>query len=191
MEDILPISALTLTALVEKLRAITRETTDPAKIVDRVRPLAKQMALSKGWLRESLYEADQAQGFGLTLLHEEADHSLAIYAVSWLPRRGAPAHNHGTWAVVAGVHGIENNALWERLDKGDQRGFAKLRKKSEIAIGPGDVVSFLPDTIHSVVNEDDDISLSLHIYGQHLNYTGRSKFDIENGTEQPFIVTVR
>jgi predicted metal-dependent enzyme (double-stranded beta helix superfamily) len=34
-------------------------------------------------------------------------------------------HNHGTWAVVAGVYGPERNAFWKRLDDGSRPGCAK------------------------------------------------------------------
>jgi hypothetical protein len=30
--------------------------------------------------------------------------------------------------------------------------------------------------------------VSLHVYGKHLTYTGRSLFDLEAKTEAPFIV---
>jgi hypothetical protein len=42
--------------------------------------------------------------------------------------------------------------------------------------------------IHGVWNETDAVSVSLHIYGKHINYTGRSQFDVEKQTETPFIV---
>ena len=43
------------------------------------------------------------------VLHEESDHRLAVFAVSWLPGRGVPPHDHGTWAIVVGVDGPEKN----------------------------------------------------------------------------------
>jgi hypothetical protein len=49
-------------------------------------------------------------------------------------------------------------------------------------------VSFLPDSIHSVLNETDRVTVSLHVYGRHLNYTGRSQFDPERKTETPFVL---
>ena len=44
--------------------------------------------------------------------------------------------------------------------------------------------------IHSVWNESDSVSLSLHVYGKHVNHTGRSQFDLQKQTEMPFIVKV-
>ena len=48
----------------------------------------------------------------------------------------------------------------------------------------------LPDDIHSVWNVGDEISLSLHTYGRHINHTGRSEFDPEARAERPFVVKV-
>ena len=31
---------------------------------------------------------------------------------------------------------------------------------------------------------------SLHTYGKHINFTGRSQFDPDAGTEEPFVVVI-
>ena len=55
---------------------------------------------------------------------------------------------------------------------------------------PGDVSICMPDEIHSVWNSTETVSVSLHTYGKHLNFTGRSSFDLEASTEIPYLVTV-
>ena len=35
-----------------------------------------------------------------------------------------------------------------------------------------------------------DISMSLHTYGRHINYTGRSEFDLENKREKPYAIKI-
>jgi hypothetical protein len=40
------------------------------------------------------------------------------------------------------------------------------------------------------VNETDRVTVSLHVYGKHVNYTIRSQFDPERNVERPFIVKV-
>lgn len=180
-----------LTTLVDDLRRITTVTPEPRAIIDRVRPLARELALAKDrWLEPRHYQCDPEQGFGAHLLHEEPDHTLAVFAVAWLPGRGAPPHNHGTWAVVAGVDGLEKNVFWKRHDDGSRPGYAEIRRHGEKVFGPADVVSFLPDHIHSVVNETDRVTVSLHVYGKHINYTERSGFDPARSIEQPFKVKV-
>lgn len=182
------IRTYTLTDFVRDLRAITSEVDDPQDIIVRVSPLAERLAIAKDWLQPEHYTCDPEQGFGVHLLHEEPDHTLAVFAIAWLPGRGAPPHNHGTWAVVSGVDGVERNIFWKRLDDGSQSGYAALRRNGEKEFGPGDVVAFLPHEIHSVINDNDRITVSLHTYGKHLNYTGRSQFDVANKIETAFII---
>ena len=181
--------AYDLKRFVDDLRAIASASSDPRTVIARVRPLVRELALSRTWLEPRHYECDEAQGFGAHLLHEEPDHTLAVFAASWLPGRGAPPHNHGTWGVVAGVDGPEKNVFWKRLDDGSRPGYATVARQGEQVFGAGEVVSFLPDSIHSVVNETDAVTVSLHVYGKHVNYTTRSQFDPDTGIEKSFKVT--
>ena len=182
------LEAYGLTDFVADLRALAAQTDDPSRMIQGVRPLALKLAADKRWVAPEYYHCDEEQGFGVHLLHEEADHALAVFAISWMPGRGAPPHNHATWAVVAGVDGPELNTFWKRVDDGSRPGYAEIVKTSEKAFGEGEVVSLLPDGIHSVLNTTDRVTLSLHVYGKHLNHTGRSTFDPDAKTEQPFIV---
>lgn len=179
----------TLENFVEDLRLIAVQTQDEQTIIEQVAPLAQRLALAKDtWLEERHYACDEEQGFGVHLLHEEADHTLAVFAIAWLPHRGAPPHNHGTWAVVAGVDGPEKNIFWKRMDDGSQQGYADIQWNGERVFELGDTVCFVSQEIHSVVNESEEVTVSLHVYGKHLNYTGRSQFDPETKTDKAFIV---
>lgn len=180
-----------LSQFVNDLRAITAETTRHGTIVQRVRPLAQRLARSTDWREARHAECDDEQGFGVYLLHEEREHDLAVFAVSWLPGRGALPHNHGTWAVVVGVEGAETNTYWKRLDDGTRPGYAEIERAGKEVVGPGAVVAMLPDAIHSVDNETDRVTLSLHVYGRHLNYIGRSEFDPDTRVERPVVRKVR
>jgi predicted metal-dependent enzyme (double-stranded beta helix superfamily) len=177
--------------LVTDLRRITSETNDEQEILSRIRPLARRAALSgDAWLEKRFYAADPEQGFGLHMLHEEPDHRLAVFAVSWLPNRGAPPHNHGTWAVVAGVDGPEKNVFFERTDDGNHPGHAELKRIGERIFDFGEVLAMPSDGLHGIRNETGAVTVSLHIYGKHLNHTGRSQFDTEKKTETPFVVKI-
>lgn len=179
------------TRFVRDLRAITTAASSPGAIIAELRPMVRELALSRDWVQPHHYACDPAQGFGVHALHEEVDQTLWVVAFSWLPGRGAPPHDHRTWAVVAGVEGMETNTYWRRLDDGRRPGHAELAPIGEEVVGPGDVVAFLPDAIHSVRNQTDRVTLSLHVYGRNLNRVGRSQFDPENQTERPFIVAVQ
>ena len=180
----------TIDQYVEDLRAIVGEEAHENKIVERVRPLAKKLASTSGWIKDDFWKCDAQQGFGVHLLHEEDNHDLAVFAISWLPDRGTLAHNHRTWAVVAGIHGQEKETEWRRLDDGKKPGYAELERIGESVMTAGDVSTCMPDDIHTVWNVGDEVSMSLHTYGRHINFTGRSEFDPDKNEERPLIVTV-
>jgi len=160
------------------------------ELIARLRPLVQRFAGSGTWREPHHHEVSPEQGFGVHLLHEESDHSLAVFAISWLPGRGTPPHDHGVWGIVVGVDGPEKNVFWERTDDRSRPGYAELRKIGEKVFAAGEVVAMPTGTIHSVCNESDQVTLSLHVYGKHVNFTKRSQFDPEQRTERPFIVKI-
>lgn len=178
----------TLERFVEDLRRIARDGRSEPEIIGALRPLARQFALSGEWRQPRHFHADPEQGFGVHLLHEERDHSLAVFAASWLPGRGTPPHDHGVWAIVVGVDGPERNVFFERTDDRSRPGHAELRQIGEQVLQPGEVLAMPSGTIHSVRNDSAVVTLSLHVYGKHINYTRRSQFDLEQHAEKPFIL---
>lgn len=178
----------TLDRYVEDLRRIARASANEDEIISRVGPLARRLALAKDWLDPKHYRADSEQGFGVHLLHEEPDHTLAVFVVSWLPGRGAPPHDHGTWAIVAGVEGVERNVRYRRLDDRSRHGYAELEVKHDLNADEGELVCMKTGGIHAVRNETDQVTLSLHTYGKHVNYTSRSQFNLETKEKKDFIV---
>ncbi len=182
--------AYSLQTFIQDLRRITEEAQDEDEIFTGLVPLAKRVAMEKEWLRTHHYSVDPEQGFGVHLLHEEPDHSLAVFVVAWQPGSGAPPHDHGTWAIVTGVEGKEHNTLYKRLDDRSVANHAHLDVKQETILGPGDVICMKSGGIHAVRNETDPVTLSLHTYGKHLNFTGRSQYDLEANARKEFIVQV-
>jgi predicted metal-dependent enzyme (double-stranded beta helix superfamily) len=172
------------------LRAISAQTSNEDEILRRVGPLAQRFVADRSWLESRHYETDAEQGFGVHLLHEEPDHSLAVLVLSWLPGRGTPPHDHGTWAVVAGVEGVERNVRYNRVDDGSREDFAELEIKHEFDAHEGDLVCMKTGGIHMVTNETDRVTLSVHTYGRHINHTNRSQFDLDSKQRKAFIVRV-
>ena len=179
-----------LSQYIEDLRRITREETDDKKILQRVAPLAQKLATLPSLIKDEFYHCNEEQGFSFHLLHEDEDHSNAVFVLAWLPNRGTLAHNHKTWGVVVGVEGEERETWWLRKDDGSKLGYAELERQTENQVGPGQVSCVLPEDIHTVWNHSDGVTLSLHTYGKHINFTGRSEFDPEARTEKAYVVTV-
>jgi len=170
-----------LSRLVAELRAITAEHAQPRRIIELMRPLMAGLVPDPARVdhRSRLH-----QGWRY-LLHEEPDHGLALFAQSWPPGVATPPHTHGTWAIIVGILGCETNTFWTRTDDGDRPGHATLRKDAERSFGPGNVVTLLPDAIHSVVNTTPASTLTIHVYGRNPDHTGRARFDLDRGLEIP------
>ena len=174
--------------LLEDIKQAQSQCTDESELIDSIKPLAIRAAMDPELIQEKMYKADEELGYGSTLLHEEPDKSLFIVVDSWLPGRGVRPHDHGTWAVVVSMTGTEKNILWRRTDDGSKQGFAELEKQREVDVDMGEAIGMLTGEIHSVENQGSATTLSLHIYGQHLNHTGRSQFDPDTKTEYPFLI---
>ncbi|GIL05691.1 MAG: hypothetical protein BroJett031_22110 [Betaproteobacteria bacterium] len=180
-------TAFDIATLVAELRAARAAARAETDMLARARLLAHRAAtLRHAWLRPEMCLPDAEQGFGICVLHEEPDHQLAVFVASWLPNRGTSPHDHGTWAVVAGLDGQERNSFWRRLDDRSRPGYAEIAKVGERTFGPGDVLAMPAGAIHSVWNDTDRIAVSLHIYGRHVNYTLRSRFDPVSRSEAPY-----
>ena len=177
-----------LAQFIADLRQVTSATPDEKQLLSKLRPMVKRIALDDGWRSERHYQAGEDQGFGVHVLNDEPDHSLFVAAISWLPGRGAPAHDHGTWAVIVGVDGPEKNTFYQRTDDRTKPGYAELHKIGKKVCGVGDVVALPAGAIHSVINESDRTTLSFHVYGRHLNHATRSQYDPVKKTAKPFIL---
>jgi len=175
----------TLHQYVADLRAIAAEATEPGRVIARVRPLARRLAAQRDWVRPHHYAIDPEAGMRMHLLHEEADHTLAVFVVAWGPGQSVLPHDHGTWAVVAGVDGPEVNTFWKRVDDGSREGYAEVVPAGEHAIAAGEVVSMLPGAIHSVRNDSAQVTLSLHTYGINTGHTHRFQYDVAARTVWP------
>ncbi len=169
---------------VRDLRAADSDAPGDSALVERITPLLARLAQSRRWLRPEHYECDPEQGFRVHVLHEEPGHGPWLVAVSWLPHRGPPPHDHRTGAVIAGVGGEER----ENVLGGDG---ARLEPEVTKVVGPGEVIAFPPGAIHSVTNRGDRTTLSLHVYGKNQNHAQRSRFDASTGAEMPFKLNTR
>ncbi|MBL4756910.1 MAG: hypothetical protein JKY32_04525 [Rhizobiales bacterium] len=165
--------------LVDELKTITSSGLSTEKIIEAVRPLVKDLADNPDWVQPEYRTCKSEQGFGVHLLHEQEDHTLAILVAAWLPGFGIPPHNHGTWSVVAGIEGVERNYLWDLVEHDSKTGHAKIVETSHLDLGPGDIMSNKESDIHSIKNLTDEVTLSLHVYGKNINNTERYGYDPE------------
>lgn len=174
--------------LIADLRDLKRQGLDDDAMVQAAPDMVKRLVLMKhNWLRPSMCLPNAGAGAAATYrLHEEPDHSLALFVVTWLPGDETPPHDHGTWAVIAGLEGHETNHWWRRADDGSKPGVAKVERAGSERIDPTRILALPPASIHSLHNDSDTVSVTLHLYGVNVDFTERWKYDPEGHTRAPY-----
>jgi predicted metal-dependent enzyme (double-stranded beta helix superfamily) len=124
--------------------------------MDEPADFAEALALAETYLRE-LADLPDLLTFGIERHGFHVDNSSWLYydpdmAID-LAYLGAgthvPAHNHGTWEILAPYRGRVSYTGYERADDGTRPGRACLRVSDQREIGPGDVV-FCPPPPHDI-----------------------------------------
>lgn len=175
--------------LIADLRELKARSLDDAAMVQAVPALAKRLVLARhNWLRPHMCVPNREPGASAAIhpLHEEADHSLAVFVVTWQPGDETPPHDHGTWAVIAGLDGHETNHWWKRLDDGTIPGYADVRRAGRQRIDAATIIAMPGEAIHSLHNDSDGVSVTLHLYGINVDHTDRRKYDPARHSAAPY-----
>lgn len=155
-------------ATLARVRAIeAREGVTPAAL-DAIKAELIQLALQEQLFPPAHFPVRKG-GFGnVYRIAEDADGRFALYGSAGMPGKMQPAHNHTTWAVIAGVRGIEHNVMYRRTDNGAVPGQGSLAKVGEVSVTRGNAVGYLPDDFHTIETRGEGPSLHLHLYGLSL-----------------------
>jgi len=129
------------------------------------------------WLQTYYLEPSPNPGWSILSLYDEPDFKLTIQMVAWLPGNVSPIHNHGTWGVVALLSGQEKNRFWRRSPTPEFSD--RLESVDSYILSPGEIITFLPDAIHSVEPLGDEPAITLNLYGE-TKVENRFEFDSIN-----------
>lgn len=174
--------------LISKLKEYAHTHNNDTATIQAITPLVKELASSPSWVEDKYFHVDpDAGGFNGYKIHEETDHSLAVFVTSWLPRCGSPPHNHGTWAISASVIADETHTIWKRTDDGTKNNYAAIVEEKKIICKPGDVIVLHSEMIHSVLNDSDQVAITLQVYGKHPHFTNRIQINPITNETSSFI----
>jgi predicted metal-dependent enzyme (double-stranded beta helix superfamily) len=130
-----------------------------------IRPMVRRLLMSSYWIQKAIAPIDPKTGWSLTKLYDEPFFPWTIQTTLWGTGQDSPIHNHGTWGVVAIISGIEHNSFWRRTNPNNPKDLS-VEKTGECTLYPGDLISFLPETIHSIKAVGDKPVASFKVYGE-------------------------
>ncbi len=123
----------------------------------------------------------EASGALFELWVNESGTAALYFNVAWTDIV-SPPHRHGTWAVIAGIEGIEPNQTYTEAS-----GSGAPVALGRIDVGPGVSVSMLPDDVHSIHVHGPFPVRNLHFYGRSLASAGtRELYDTDKGMWQTY-----
>lgn len=102
---------------------------------------------------------------GEELLYELAvsPGGASLYLVSDGSGVISPPHEHGTWAVIAGLRGNEANVLYPRVVAG------QVAPIDRVVVGPGALMVLAATAIHATEVVGAEPTFHLHLYGKPLS----------------------
>jgi rhodanese-related sulfurtransferase/predicted metal-dependent enzyme (double-stranded beta helix superfamily) len=167
---------------IAQVRRIEAEKGVTPAALEAVKPVLIDLARRTELFPSAHFPVAQGGRARIYRLVEDPDGRFALYASAGVPGKARPAHNHTTWAVIAGVFGDEHNVFYERIDNRAQAGIGRLRRTGELTVRRGNACAFLPDDFHTIEVTGGASSLHLHLYGMSLeNLPERIHFESPEG----------
>ncbi len=163
----------TVRDLIADLRDMKERGASETEMLRDAPDLVKRLVLMKhNWLRTYMYEQNRtaSEGSSSYRIHEEPDHSLALFVVTWPPTAETQPHDHGTWVVVAGLEGREIHHRWKLVARDT------VERSGEDRIETGTIVALPTTAIHSFENDSGAVSVTLQLYGTNTDYTEHHNF---------------
>jgi len=171
------------TFIFEATRVVERYRGEEQASVAVIQTLLADLVAKDDWLPEEFAQADP-QHYRQYLLYGDPLDRLSVVSFVWGPGQQTPVHDHRSWGVVGVLRGAEIGVNYTKLPDGS------LRAQEPARLNPGDVTAVSPriGDIHTIANAyDDQVSISIHVYGGNIGRIHRAVIDPATGDETEFV----
>ncbi len=158
--------------------------TDEERIFTEGQQLLSDLIKRDDWLPDQFAKPhpDRYQQY---LLHCDPLERFSVASFIWGPGHTTPVHDHTVWGMVGVMRGEE---LCDEFDVESDTGKLVCTCSHNAAVGEIDLVSPTVGDVHKVSNAlDDEVSVSIHVYGANIGAVRRHVFDPATGKPSQFV----
>ena len=143
-------------------RLVDQVDNDEGHIFDQGKQLLVDLVSHDDWL-DTQFAQPHPDRYQQYLLHCDPLERFSVASFIWGPGHTTPIHNHTVWGMVGIMRGGET---CEEFSLDPVSGQLRNEGQHHLAVGEVDLVSPSVGDIHRVSNAlDDQVSVSIHIYG--------------------------
>lgn len=158
--------------------------TDEERIFTEGQQLLSDLIKRDDWLPDQFAQPhpDRYQQY---LLHCDPLERFSVASFIWGPGHTTPVHDHTVWGMVGVMRGEE---LCDEFDIDSDSGKLVCSCSHTASVGEIDLVSPTVGDVHKVSNAlDDEVSVSIHVYGANIGAVKRHVFDLGTGKSSDFV----
>lgn len=148
------------------------------------RPLLQALVARDDWLPEA-FTRPHPQYYQQYLLHADPQDRFSVVSFVWGPGQKTPVHDHTVWALIGMLRGSERGERFVLAGEGQP-----MQRLGEDTLHPAEVDEVSPTIgdIHRVSNVfDDQVSISIHVYGGNIGRISRHVYDVDTGATKTFV----
>ncbi|MFN3728165.1 MAG: cysteine dioxygenase [Fimbriimonadaceae bacterium] len=156
--------------LVERLDRAVEESSCEA-ICHAVKTALEELIASGQCVLESRFQTPVPDKYARRLVHKHPDGKYVLMAMVWGPGQGTMIHDHsGMWCVECVYRGRIEVVSYDLVGTDTDVPCSFTREKL-IHAGPGEAGALIPPfDYHTITNVDDDLAVTLHVYGGEMNW---------------------
>lgn len=163
------------------LEALVASTHDEAALLEAGGEILGRLIARDDWLEPRLAQPDPAR-YRQYLLHRDPEARFSLVSFVWGPGQATPVHDHTVWGLVGMLRGAEYSQPYVLED-----GLKTAGPAHRLEPGQVEAVSPRIGDIHKVWNAfDDQVSISIHLYGADIGAVSRHTYD-PSGAPKTFI----
>ena len=166
---------------IEQMNSLVESTTEESVLLERGGEYLADLISEDNWLPESC-TVPHPEFYQQFLLYRDPQERFSVVSFVWGPGQKTPVHDHTVWGLIGMLRGGEIETSYE-LKNG------KLVAGEQHTLRPGNVGKVSPTIgdVHQVANaHEDQVSISIHVYGADIGKVKRHVFT-ETGETKDFI----